>query len=186
MTAMSIVARRAAGRPRTSRVRKTLNRLPGRRWRAQGLLSRATTGRRRSHATAGGRTLRAAAAPSPPGSRSVAWCSPSRRSRADQQRRRHGLYPRGAGTSDGHAGPFVRRGRSRDHVGTWRHFPAVRAGRHDRCWSAGPCIGKEIDLHAGIGRFVIDELMQIGRRANLYVAKIRSVGEMAKPSPNTS
>lgn len=39
---------------------------------------------------------------------------------------------------------------------------------------------KEIDLHAGVGRFVLDEMMQIGRRANLYVAKIRSVGEMVE------
>jgi hypothetical protein len=38
----------------------------------------------------------------------------------------------------------------------------------------------EIDLHAGVARFVLDELMQIGRRANLYVAKIRSVGEMVE------
>lgn len=39
---------------------------------------------------------------------------------------------------------------------------------------------KQIDLHAGVARFVIDELQQIGRRANLYVAKIRSVGEMVE------
>ncbi len=39
---------------------------------------------------------------------------------------------------------------------------------------------QEIDLHAGVARFVIDELQQIGRRANLYVAKIRSVGEMVE------
>jgi hypothetical protein len=38
----------------------------------------------------------------------------------------------------------------------------------------------EIDMHAGIARFVLDELLQIGRRANLYVAKIRSVGEMVE------
>jgi hypothetical protein len=38
----------------------------------------------------------------------------------------------------------------------------------------------EIDLHAGVARFVLDELLQIGRRANLYVAKIRSVGEMVE------
>jgi hypothetical protein len=38
----------------------------------------------------------------------------------------------------------------------------------------------EIDLHAGVARFVIDELLQIGRRAHLYVAKIRSVGEMVE------
>lgn len=38
----------------------------------------------------------------------------------------------------------------------------------------------EIDLHAGIGRFVLDELLQVGRRANLYVAKIRSVCDMVE------
>jgi hypothetical protein len=38
----------------------------------------------------------------------------------------------------------------------------------------------EIDLHAGIARFVLDELLQVGRRFNLYVAKIRSVGEMVE------
>jgi hypothetical protein len=38
----------------------------------------------------------------------------------------------------------------------------------------------EIDLHAGVARFVLDELSQIGRRANYYVAKIRSVGEMVE------
>jgi hypothetical protein len=36
----------------------------------------------------------------------------------------------------------------------------------------------EIDLHAGIARFVLDELLQVGRRINLHVAKIRSVGDM--------
>jgi hypothetical protein len=38
----------------------------------------------------------------------------------------------------------------------------------------------EIALHAGIARFVLDELLQVGRRLNLYVTKIRSVGEMAE------
>ena len=38
----------------------------------------------------------------------------------------------------------------------------------------------EIDLHAGIARFVLDELLHVGRRVNLYVAKIRSVGEMVE------
>jgi len=38
----------------------------------------------------------------------------------------------------------------------------------------------EIDLHAGLGRFVLDELLQVGRRATLYVAKIRSVGEIVE------
>jgi hypothetical protein len=36
----------------------------------------------------------------------------------------------------------------------------------------------EIDLHAGIARFVLDELVQVGRRASLCVKKIRHVGEM--------
>jgi len=39
---------------------------------------------------------------------------------------------------------------------------------------------KEIDLHAGVARFVLDELLHIGRRANLYVAKIRSIGEIVE------
>jgi len=38
----------------------------------------------------------------------------------------------------------------------------------------------EIDLHAGIARFVLDELLQVGRRANLYVAKIRSVCDVVE------
>jgi Protein of unknown function (DUF3540) len=38
----------------------------------------------------------------------------------------------------------------------------------------------EIDLHAGIARFVLDELLHVGRRINLHVAKIRSVGEMVE------
>jgi hypothetical protein len=36
----------------------------------------------------------------------------------------------------------------------------------------------EIDLHAGMARFVLDELLQVGRRANVLVGKIRNVGEM--------
>jgi hypothetical protein len=36
----------------------------------------------------------------------------------------------------------------------------------------------EIDLHAGVARFVLDEMVQIGRRASLLVGKIRYVGEM--------
>jgi hypothetical protein len=35
----------------------------------------------------------------------------------------------------------------------------------------------EIDLHASVARFVLDELTQVGRRANFYVAKLRSMGE---------
>jgi hypothetical protein len=36
----------------------------------------------------------------------------------------------------------------------------------------------EIDLHAGVARFVLDELVQIGRKASLFVKNIRQVGEM--------
>ena len=42
-------------------------------------------------------------------------------------------------------------------------------------------IAPEIDLHAGLARFVLDELLQIGRKAHWYVAKIRSVGEVFEP-----
>ena len=31
-----------------------------------------------------------------------------------------------------------------------------------------------------MARFVLDELLQVGRRANWYVAKLRSVGEMVE------
>ncbi len=40
--------------------------------------------------------------------------------------------------------------------------------------------GQEIALHGGVAHFVLDELTQIGRRANLYIAKIRSVGDMVE------
>src|SRR5262249_48463406 len=36
----------------------------------------------------------------------------------------------------------------------------------------------EIDLHAGVARFALDELVQVGRRASLLVARVRYVGEM--------
>ena len=36
----------------------------------------------------------------------------------------------------------------------------------------------EISLHAGVARFVLDELVQIGRRASLLVGKVRLAGEM--------
>ena len=36
----------------------------------------------------------------------------------------------------------------------------------------------EIDLHAGTARFVLDELLQVGRRASLLVGKIRHVSEL--------
>ena len=50
----------------------------------------------------------------------------------------------------------------------------VRAGALARV--AAP----EIHLHAGVGRFVVDELLQVGRRLSLYVAKLRSVGEIVE------
>ena len=36
----------------------------------------------------------------------------------------------------------------------------------------------EIDLHAGTARFVLDELVHVGRRASLLVGKIRHVSEL--------
>jgi hypothetical protein len=36
----------------------------------------------------------------------------------------------------------------------------------------------EIDLHASVARFVLDELLQVGRRASLLVGKIRHVSEL--------
>ncbi len=38
----------------------------------------------------------------------------------------------------------------------------------------------EIDLHAGVARFVLDELVQVGRKASLLVAKVRYVGELVE------
>jgi hypothetical protein len=38
----------------------------------------------------------------------------------------------------------------------------------------------EIDLHAGVARFVLDELVQVGRKVSLLVGKIRQVGEMVE------
>ena len=38
----------------------------------------------------------------------------------------------------------------------------------------------EIELHAGLARFVLDELLQVGRRANVYVGKLRHVGDMVE------
>lgn len=35
----------------------------------------------------------------------------------------------------------------------------------------------EVEIHAGIGRFVIDELVQIGREARLLVDRIRGLGQ---------
>jgi hypothetical protein len=39
-------------------------------------------------------------------------------------------------------------------------------------------VAAEIDLHAGVARFVLDELLQVGRRASLLVGKIRHVSEL--------
>jgi Protein of unknown function (DUF3540) len=36
----------------------------------------------------------------------------------------------------------------------------------------------EIDLHAGVARFVLDELVQVSRKASLLVGKVRYVSEM--------
>lgn len=38
----------------------------------------------------------------------------------------------------------------------------------------------EIDLHAGVARFVLDELTQLGRRINCYVTNLRSIGEVVE------
>ena len=38
----------------------------------------------------------------------------------------------------------------------------------------------EIDLHAGVARFVLDELIQVGRRVSWYVSKLRSMGEVVE------
>lgn len=46
------------------------------------------------------------------------------------------------------------------------------AGKHARLAAA------EIDLHATVARFVLDELLQFGRRASLLVGKIRYVSEI--------
>lgn len=35
----------------------------------------------------------------------------------------------------------------------------------------------EIDLHASVARFVLDELLHIGRRVSWYVSRLRSIGE---------
>jgi len=38
----------------------------------------------------------------------------------------------------------------------------------------------EIDLHAGVARFVLDELLQVGRRISWYVSRLRSMGELVE------
>ncbi|HUB10755.1 MAG TPA: DUF3540 domain-containing protein [Acetobacteraceae bacterium] len=38
----------------------------------------------------------------------------------------------------------------------------------------------EIDLHARMARFILDELVQIGRRASWYVSRLRSMGEVVE------
>jgi hypothetical protein len=39
---------------------------------------------------------------------------------------------------------------------------------------------QEIDPHAGVAHFVLDELLQVGRRVSLYVTMLRSVGELVE------
>jgi hypothetical protein len=46
----------------------------------------------------------------------------------------------------------------------------------DRTRIASP----EIAMHAGVARFVLDELQQIGRKASYYVKQIRSVGDLVE------
>ncbi|HUB14807.1 MAG TPA: DUF3540 domain-containing protein [Acetobacteraceae bacterium] len=51
---------------------------------------------------------------------------------------------------------------------------AVDIGAGSRARVAAP----EINLHAGVARFVLDELTQVGRRINCYVTTMRSIGEV--------
>jgi Protein of unknown function (DUF3540) len=53
---------------------------------------------------------------------------------------------------------------------------AVDIGGGARARIAAP----EIDLHAGVARFVLDELLQVGRRVSWYVTKLRSMGEIVE------
>jgi hypothetical protein len=50
---------------------------------------------------------------------------------------------------------------------------AVALDAGERVRAAAP----QIELHAAIGRLVIDELTQVGRRASLYVGRLRTVAE---------
>jgi Protein of unknown function (DUF3540) len=38
----------------------------------------------------------------------------------------------------------------------------------------------EIDLHAGVARFVLDELLQVGRQVSWYVSRLRSMGDLVE------
>ena len=38
----------------------------------------------------------------------------------------------------------------------------------------------EIDLHAGVAHFVLDELLQVGRRVSWYVSRLRSMGDLVE------
>jgi hypothetical protein len=53
---------------------------------------------------------------------------------------------------------------------------AVEIAAGTRACVAAP----EIDLHAGVARFVLDELLQVGRRVSWYVTKLRSMGEIVE------
>ena len=53
---------------------------------------------------------------------------------------------------------------------------SVNLDAEDRARIASP----EIALHAGVARFVLDELQQIGRKASFYVNKMRSVGDLVE------
>jgi Protein of unknown function (DUF3540) len=53
---------------------------------------------------------------------------------------------------------------------------SVNLDAADRTRIASP----EIALHAGVARFVLDELQQIGRKASYYVKQIRSVGDLVE------
>jgi len=53
---------------------------------------------------------------------------------------------------------------------------AVEIGAGSRTRLAAP----ELELHAGVARFVLDELIHVGQRINWYVSKLRCVGEMVE------
>jgi hypothetical protein len=53
---------------------------------------------------------------------------------------------------------------------------------------AGDCVGisgAELELQAGVARFILDEHLQIGRRATYYVQKIRSAGQVLEQIAET-
>ena len=41
-------------------------------------------------------------------------------------------------------------------------------------------VAPEIDLHAGIARFVLNKLTHVGKKMNLFIKKIRSVGDLVE------